>query len=147
MELFSDPRWDAYGMLRESYLAVTARIDAEVSPDGAFDASLSDLLFRLARSPDAQLRSVDITRSLATSTTRTTRLLDEAEQRGWISRSPHPTDRRATTAALTEAGHDEAVKRGKRALTATQRWIHDTLTPDEIGSMINILRKLRDANH
>ncbi|MDD9381196.1 hypothetical protein M8Z33_32010 [Streptomyces sp. ZAF1911] len=47
-ELFGDPRWEAYGMLREAYLTVTRRIDVEVSPGGDVEASISDLLFRLA---------------------------------------------------------------------------------------------------
>ncbi|MGW7194667.1 MarR family winged helix-turn-helix transcriptional regulator [Streptomyces chryseus] len=145
-ELFSDPRWDTYGMLREAYLAVTRHIDAEVSPGGDIDASISDLLFRLARTPGHALRAVDITRALATSTTRTTRLLDTAEKHGLVTRSAHPNDRRATLVTLTEEGMTEARKRGTVALSSAQRHIHDVLTADEVAAVTDILRKLRDAN-
>lgn len=145
-ELFGDPRWDAYGMLREAYLAVTRRIDAEVSPGGDVEASISDLLFRLARTPGHSLRTVDITRALATSTTRTTRLLDAAEKRGLVTRGPHPTDRRVTLVTPTPEGLEEAGERGGAALASTQRHIHDVLTAEEISVMIPILRKIRDAN-
>ncbi|MFF4322953.1 MarR family winged helix-turn-helix transcriptional regulator [Streptomyces sp. NPDC001568] len=145
-ELFDDPRWEAYGMLREAYLAVTRRIDGEVSPGGDLEASISDLLFRLARTPGHALRTVDITRALATSTTRTTRLLDEAEKRGLVTRGAHPTDRRVTLVTPTPEGLKEAHERGNLALASTQRRIHGVLTTEEVSSMIPILRKIRDAN-
>ncbi|WP_433330767.1 MarR family winged helix-turn-helix transcriptional regulator [Spirillospora sp. CA-294931] len=145
-DLFGDPRWDAYGMLREAYLAVTRRIDAEVSPGGDLDASISDLLFRLARTPGHALRTVDITRALATSTTRTTRLLDTAEERGLVTRGAHPKDRRAILVTLTEDGLAEARRRGALGLASSQRHLHDVLTPDEVAAMTRILRKVRDAN-
>lgn len=145
-DLFADPRWEAYGMLREAYLAVTRNIDAEVSPAGDFDASISDLLFRLARTPGHALRTVDITRALATSTTRTTRLLDTAEERGLVTRRAHPSDRRAILVSLTTDGMAQAHKRGAAALASTERHIHSVLTADEVATMIPVLRKLRDAN-
>ncbi|WP_327303046.1 MarR family transcriptional regulator [Streptomyces sp. NBC_01298] len=145
-DLFGDPRWETYGMLREAYLAVTGRIDAEVSPGGDVEASISDLLFRLARTPGHALRTVDITRALATSTTRTTRLLDAAEKRGLVTRGAHPTDRRVTLVAPTEEGLKEARERGRLGLASTQRHLHDVLTAEEISAMIPILRKIRDAN-
>ncbi|MFI6317543.1 MarR family winged helix-turn-helix transcriptional regulator [Nonomuraea sp. NPDC050556] len=145
-ELFGDPRWDAYGMLREAYLAVTSNIDAEVSPGGDFEASISDLLFRLARTPGHALRAVDITRALATSTTRTTRLLDVAVERGLVGRTSHPNDRRATLVSLTPDGLAEARRRGALGLDSAQRHIHDVLTAEDVAAMVQILRKVRDAN-
>lgn len=133
-------------MLREAYLAVTTHIDAEASPQGSTDASISDALFRLARTPGHALRTMDITQALATSTTRTTRLLDAMEQRGLVTRNAHPTDRRATLVTLTDDGLAEARRRGALALTASQRHIQDVLTPDDVAVMTAILRRLRDAN-
>ncbi|MEV1005312.1 MarR family transcriptional regulator [Nonomuraea sp. NPDC050202] len=145
-DLFGDPRWEAYGMLREAYLAVTRNIDADVSPAGDFDASISDLLFRLARTPGHALRTVDITRALATSTTRTTRLLDTAEERGLVTRQAHPEDRRAILVTLTPDGLEEARRRGALGLASAQRHIYDVLTDEEVAVMIPILRRIRDAN-
>ncbi|MEU4332801.1 MarR family winged helix-turn-helix transcriptional regulator [Nonomuraea dietziae] len=145
-DVFADPRWESYGMLREAYLTVTRRIDADVSPEGDLDAAISDILFRLARTTGHCLRTVDITRALATSTTRTTRLLDATQARGLVERGPHPTDRRAIMVTLTEEGLAEARRRGGLALASAQRHIYDTLTADEVSTMIALLRKLRDAN-
>ncbi|BCK55296.1 MarR family winged helix-turn-helix transcriptional regulator [Nocardia wallacei] len=145
-DLFCDPRWDPYGLLREAYLSVTRHIDAQVSPAGDMDAAISDLLFRLARTPDYSLRAIDITRALATSTTRTTRVVDFAQAQGFVVRAPHPTDRRATVVSLTAGGMAEARRRGVVALDAAQRYIHDILSPAEIDAMTALLRKLRDGN-
>lgn len=35
-----------------------------------------------------------------------TDVVDTLEERGWVRRTPDPTDRRATTLTLTEAGHE-----------------------------------------
>ncbi len=37
-----------------------------------------------------------------------TSLVDSLEQQGWVSRGPHPTDRRATLLSLTDAGQETA---------------------------------------
>ena len=133
-------------MLREAYLTVTANIDRIVSPGGPAEPALSDLLFRLARTPSHALRTVDITRALATSSTRTTRLVDEAESRGWVQRGSDPADRRAIVVSLTDDGLDEARRRGQLAMEATQRHVHGVLTAAEVEAMTRVLHTLRDAN-
>ena len=145
--LFSDPRWDAFGLFREAYLAVSSRIDAEVSAAGDLDPSLTDLVFRLARTPGRALRAVEITRSLSTTTTRTTRLIDEAEQRGLVVRAPHPSDRRAVLVTLTDDGLAAARHLGHVALEAAQRHVHDRLSPKETAAFERLLRRLREPRN
>lgn len=143
--LFRDPRWDTFGLFREAYLAVSARIDAEVSAAGELDPSLADLVFRLARTPGRAARAIEITRALSTTTTRTTRLIDEAEQRRLVVRVPHPTDRRAVLVSLTDEGLAAARHLGAVALDAAQRHLHDRITAKETAAFERLLRRLREG--
>jgi len=143
--LFKDPRWETFGLLREAYLTVSALIDVQVSTEGGLPPDLADLVFRLARSPDHVLRTVEITRALVTTTTRTTRLVDQAEQRGLIRRRAHPTDRRAVLVELTDAGLAAATVAARVALRAAQQHIHDVLDEATITQLTRNLRQLRDA--
>ncbi|NHC45550.1 MarR family winged helix-turn-helix transcriptional regulator [Motilibacter aurantiacus] len=144
-DLFADPRWEAFGLLREAYLALSGRIDGDLAAAGAASSAISDLVFRLARTPGHALRALDITRALHTSTTRTTRLLDEAEAGGLVERRPHPSDRRALLVVLTPAGLAEARRLGRVALDSTQRHVHDRLSAEEVAQLEGLLRRLRDG--
>lgn len=68
-----------------------------------------------------------------------TEVVDALEERGWVSRTPDPTDRRATVLTLTDAGRalvaqvDDVRRRASErvldVLTAAQRrTLHDILT-------------------
>ena len=144
-DVFQDPRWDPFGLLREAYLSVSALIDAEVLAEGGLAPDLADLVFRLARTPGHTLKTIEITRSLATTTTRTTRLVDVAEGRGLVRRRPHPTDRRATLVELTDDGLVAAMTAGRAALLAAQRHVHDVLDESTVTDLVGALRRLRDA--
>lgn len=124
---------------------VSSLIDAEVSTATGLSPAIADLLFRLARTPGHELKTIDITRSLATTTTRTTRLVDQAEQLGFVQRANHPQDRRAILVRLTDAGLDTAATAGAVALGAAQRHVHDILDQKTTDQLARILRKLRDA--
>lgn len=146
-ELFDDPRWETFGLLREAYRTVSALVDADVRVNGGLPPDLADLLFRLARTPGYTLKTIEITNALATTTTRTTRLVDEAQLRGFVQRRPHPDDRRVTLVRLTDSGLVAAATAGRVALRAAQRHIHDVLDDATIAQLTRSLRQLRDSTH
>jgi DNA-binding MarR family transcriptional regulator len=143
-DVFADPRWNAFGLLRETYAALEDRIEGELEEAGAPDRALTDLVFRLARSPRRMLRAGEITRALSTTTTRTTRIIDRAEERGLVRRRPDPDDRRALLVELTPHGLEVAREFGPVALDAAQRHLHDRLTPHQTRTLERLLRLLRD---
>lgn len=54
-----------------------------------------------------------------------TALIDALEDQGWVTRSPHPTDRRATLVALTEKGTAAATRMEGERQDAAQRLFGD----------------------
>lgn len=115
-----------------------------VSSAGSLDPALTDLVFRLARTPGHSAKAIDITRALSTTTTRTTRIIDEAERRGLAARAPHPVDRRAVLVSLTQEGLEAARRLGRVAIGAAQRHVHDHLSVAETATLEELLRRLRD---
>jgi DNA-binding MarR family transcriptional regulator len=73
--------------------------------------------------------------------TSVTNAVDRLEAQGLVRRSPHPSDRRATLAELTEAGRE-------RALKATEELNHRVfaqpgLGPEGVGRLVEVLTELR----
>ena len=67
-------------------------------------SAILDLLVRLRFAPDGQLRGVDLVNQLHMSPGYVSRLIDQAEAEGLISRKTDPRDRRAQLIELTPPG-------------------------------------------
>jgi DNA-binding MarR family transcriptional regulator len=142
--MLADERWETFGLLREAYLAVDRRVEADLAAAGAPERAITDLVFRLARTPGLSLRPGALTRALSTTSTRTTRIIDQAESMGLVTRAADPSDRRALLVVLTDAGLDVALRYGPVALDAAQRHVHDRLSATQTRYLETILRILRD---
>lgn len=70
-----------------------------------------------------------------------TNLVDGLERAGLARRSPHPTDRRTTLAAITEEGRATAA-RATEALNA-RRFGTEPLGPAELSAVTDVLRRVR----
>lgn len=84
-----------------------------------------------------------IAQHLGISTASTTKLLDRLEKGGHITRSPHPTDRRALAIAITSETHQAAMEtvgrqQAKRFHAAAR------LSRDERGVVTRFLRDMTD---
>lgn len=72
-----------------------------------------------------------------------TEVVDALEERGLVARSPDPTDRRATLAALTEQG-TKLLAAIRRARAAEAEGLFDRLGEEDRATLGRILRTLRD---
>jgi DNA-binding MarR family transcriptional regulator len=75
--------------------------------------------------------------------TSVTNLIDGLERLGYVERTPHPSDRRTTLAAITESGRDVA-EAATRALNA-MKFGTDPLTKAELETITSLLRRQRLA--
>ena len=73
--------------------------------------------------------------------TSVTSAVDRLEAQGFVKRQPHPTDRRAVLAAITQAGR----ARGLAATTALNAQVFEQLgiTTNQIDTLRTVLRALR----
>lgn len=144
-DLFDDPRWDTYGLLKEAYLAVESAIhlDLHVS-DQPIRFDVYDLLIRLARSTNHCLRPGEISKGLSISPSSTTRMIDHAESLTFVSRKPDPDDRRAYLVALTDSGLSEMESWASASLESSVRHTSDHLTKADTKRFESMLRVIRD---
>jgi DNA-binding MarR family transcriptional regulator len=73
--------------------------------------------------------------------TSVTNIVDRLQAQQFIRREPHPTDRRTTLVAITDAGR-EVTERGTEALIGV-RFALDALEPEQLKSLYDLLRQVR----
>ena len=91
------------GVLRV-HAALVPTLDRELQAATGLPLAWYGVLLELARAPRHRLLMTELGNRVVLSRTRVSRLVDELESAGYVSRAPHPTDRRATFAVLTPVG-------------------------------------------
>ncbi len=108
----------AMASLLRTHQALVTEMDRRLKPHGmsrtAYLLMATLLISREHTRPLGQL-----SKQLMVHPTTVTLVIDQLENRGMVSRRPHPTDRRTVLAALTDAGR-EAVTRASDDLAAVQ---------------------------
>jgi DNA-binding MarR family transcriptional regulator len=97
------------------------------------------VLRRLAAQPSTMR---DLAASMSTDAPHMTVLVDELERLGLVRREPHPSDRRAKIATLTEEGH-KAARQANAILKRPPRALH-TLPDDDLAALLRITKHLID---
>ena len=95
-----DPRITLAGLLFEVHDGLTTRLGARKSPT-------SEVLIRLARSPDESLRMSDLAAQVTMSASGLSRAIDRLVAQGSIERVACDYDRRVVHARLTDQGRSE----------------------------------------
>ncbi len=96
----------AWRALLRAQDSVVRAIDDGLARAGAVDLSSYDVLLELNAAPDRRLRMQDLAARTVLSRSQVSRLVDDLVDRGLVDRQPDPTDRRASFAHLTAAGHE-----------------------------------------
>ena len=94
-------------------------------------------------SRDGQMKLSELGQRLLLHPTSITSTVDSLEKLGYVQRTPHPTDRRATMATITESGR-QAISATSSVMRDHDYWL-DALTVDEAAQLFALLRKVRDA--
>src|SRR5690606_30305117 len=84
-----------------------------------------------------------LARNLLVHATTATLATDRLEDRGFLYRSPHPTDRRATCVTITDAARKTVVK-ATRALSESDFGVPGT-TPKMVQDLMAALTTMREA--
>ena len=143
-EVFADPRITAMGLLSEVHAGLNEKFQPLLA---AHKLSLAefDVLIRLARSPRYRLRMSDLAAQTILSTSGITRVVDRLERDGLVAREACPSDRRGFFAVLTETGQDRVEKILPEHNELVERWFTGLLAADQLASLEDVLRVVRDA--
>lgn len=107
--------------------------------DLALTPSEINVLANLADGADRTVTSLG--QAVGSRPTTLTGVLDRLERRALITRSPHPTDRRAVLISLTAAGHETAT-RVRATVEEIERHALAGLPPESVRAAVAVLEAL-----
>jgi len=117
-----------------------ARLNERLEPhDLTFARYEALMLLFLSRTGSLPLGKIGV--RLQVHPTSVTNLVDGLERSGLVTRSPHPTDRRATLATITERGREVAAA-ATEAMNAAS-FGTTPLSHDDLDALTRILRAMR----
>ncbi|MCL1587008.1 MAG: MarR family transcriptional regulator [Actinomycetia bacterium] len=105
-------------------------------------SAILDLLVRLRFAPDGQLRGIDLVSQLHMSPGYVSRLIDQAETDGLISRQTDPRDRRAQLIKLTPEGEQAFNEFVPPVLEVLDETIYSELSADEVEAFVDFLERI-----
>lgn len=141
---FDDLRITAMGLFTEAFTGLTARVSEQLASHGVSMVEF-EVLIRLARSPENQLRMTDLAAQTQLTTSGITRVIDRLERTGLVCRQACPTDRRSSFAVLTASGRARMEEVLPGHLELIEHWFTGRLSPDQLAQMLDALRVVRDA--
>lgn len=143
-DLAHDDRITAIGLFSEAFAGLNCKFAAQIGEHGLSLIEF-EVLIRLARSPENQLRMTDLSAQTSLTTSGVTRVVDRLERDRLIERRACPSDRRSLYAVLTPAGRArlDVVLPGHLALI--ERWFTGPLDPEQLDGLLSGLRSIRDA--
>jgi MarR family transcriptional regulator, 2-MHQ and catechol-resistance regulon repressor len=143
-ELFDDPRITAMGLFSEAFVGLTARLSCQIARHGLSMIEF-EVLIRLGRSPDGQLRMTDLSAQTSLTASGVTRVIDRLERDGYVSRMACPTDRRSLYAVITRSGRDRLAAILPEHIELIDEWFTGRLNPQDLEATLSGLRTVRDA--
>ncbi|MFJ7204009.1 MarR family winged helix-turn-helix transcriptional regulator [Streptomyces sp. NPDC098789] len=136
------------GFLAASAL-VNRRLDQQLKDDSGLSHAQYEILVRLARATDGELRMTELAHGLINSKSGLTYQVTQMEKAGLVRRRSCPSDVRGIFAVLTEAGRARLDEAAPGHVAAVRDALIDVLTPEQLGAVADglgeVARRLREA--
>ncbi|GGJ88536.1 MarR family transcriptional regulator [Pilimelia anulata] len=143
-DLFDDGRITAFGLFVEAYTGILNRLSEQLGEHGLSLVEF-EVLLRLSRSDQHQLRMSDLAAQTSLSTSGVTRVVDRMERDGLLCRRACAHDRRSSYAAVTASGLARLNDTLPGHLALIEQWFTGQLPDRELDGFLRNLRTLRDA--
>lgn len=134
------------GFLAASAL-VNRRLDQQLKDDSGLSHPQYEILVRLARAPEGELRMTELANGLVNSKSGLTYQVTQMEKAGLVRRRTCPSDVRGIYAALTEAGRARLTEAAPGHVTMVREVLVDVLTPEQLDALADglgeVSRRLR----
>ncbi|HEY5109847.1 MAG TPA: MarR family transcriptional regulator [Acidimicrobiales bacterium] len=140
----SDARLTTMGLLFESAAGLRRLFHRQAEMSGATANQSFDILIRLARSEENELRMSELAAQASLTPSGLTRAVDRLQQQGLVTRRSCPDDRRGSFAQLTPAGQAMMSEAIPEHLSQIDQILDDVFTPEEEAQLATYLRRLRD---
>lgn len=143
-----EPRWltpdekEAWTGLVSLMMLLPGRLE---SPLRQVDLTLFEylVLSHISEAPERRIRMSELAFLANGSLSRLSNVVKRFEQRGWVVRSPDPTDGRYTLAMLTDRGYALVVEAAPIHMRSVREFVLDPLTTTDKQALARIAAKLR----
>jgi DNA-binding MarR family transcriptional regulator len=148
-----DPRW-LDGDQQQSWYALAlllnqlpAALDAQMQRDAGISQFEYMVLSALSMAPGRVMRMSVLAEYAGATLSRLSNVISRLEKRGWVQRSPDPSDGRTTRAALTGGGLVIVEQAAPRHVAEVRRLVLDPLTMAQQRQLgVIVSRILRAVN-
>jgi DNA-binding MarR family transcriptional regulator len=107
-------------------------LDRQLTNEQGLPTSSYEVLLRLAEAPRGSMRMKDIADSLLLSRSGLSRVVDELERQGYVTREPCASDARGTEAVITRSGRGAFRKAQSSHLRSVRAEFLDKLSEEQL---------------
>jgi DNA-binding MarR family transcriptional regulator len=151
MDTSPEPRWldederQAWLALSSVLFRLPSALDAQLQRDAGISHFEYGVLAGLSEAPDRTMRLSDLATFAEGSLPRLSQVVARMEKRGWVRRTPDPTDGRYTLAILTDEGWSKIVVTAPGHVETVRRLVFDQLTKAQVGQLRGISQRIMRA--
>ena len=138
---WSQTHSDAWIGLLETHKALTRSLDAELDAEHGLTLSAIEVLGRLAAAPGRRMGLSKLASACALSLSRVSRIADDLQRRGLLTKETSPADARATEATLTDAGLTATCEAQATHFASVQARFFEQLSPAELETLAAVFRR------
>ena len=132
----------AWRALAGVLVRLPAALDAQLRRDAGISHFEYQVLALLSEAPGRTLRMSELATMAEGSLPRLSQVVARLEQRGWVRRTPDPTDGRYTLATLTSQGQAKVTQAAPGHAQEVRRLVFDPLTKTQSRQLREISRRI-----
>jgi DNA-binding MarR family transcriptional regulator len=136
---------EAFVSLIRASAYATRQLSAQLTADHGLTISDYEVLLRLSRAPERQMRRVDLAAEVVLTASGITRLLDGLERSGFVERRGCDSDRRVVYAVLTDDGAAKLKAASTSHVAQIGEYFGSRYSPEELGVLTGLLGRIEAA--
>jgi DNA-binding MarR family transcriptional regulator len=125
-----------------AHATLARQVDADLLAAHRLTSSSHEVLYRLVRAPEGQLKVTELAENVVISPSRVSRVVDDLVGQGLVERRSCESDARISYATLTEEGRRRAAEVEQTFQVALRRRFLDRLDEKDIKRLAAIWEKL-----
>ncbi len=148
MATSDEPQWlndeerQAWLTLASLLVQLGPALDAQLRRDAGITHFEYNVMSVLSEATDRTRRMSEIAVLADGSLSRLSQVVTRLEKKGWLRRSPDPTDGRYTLATLTDEGWDKVVETAPGHVNEVRRLVLDPLTKTQVQQLTTIGQRI-----
>ncbi len=146
------PRWldddeqRAWRAFLRAAAGVDEALDRQLQREAGMPHAYYQVLAMLSEVPGRTLRMSELAGLTTSSASRLSHAVARLEEKGWVRREKHPTDRRGALAVLTDDGWDALVAAAPGHAAAVRAAVFDRLDTEQVHQLRTISERIADLD-